>query len=129
MGYGPDMFFHHFPQDDFLGKLRSGYPIGWFVDKPHDLYLQIGINTGGLSLLTVLALFACYLWQSLCLYWHAGFTDFREIAGVSIAAAVAAYLIAGIFNDSVVAVAPVFWALLGTGIGLNLTLAQNARVA
>ncbi|NLI76679.1 MAG: O-antigen ligase family protein [Candidatus Riflebacteria bacterium] len=127
LGFGPDMFLYHFPQDDFVAKIQSGYPIAWLVDKPHNMYLQIGINTGGVSLLALLILFGGYLWQSAKLYWHASFDAFPEVAGVTLAATVGAYLAAGIFNDSVVAVAPIFWCCLGAGIGLNQQSARRSR--
>lgn len=125
LGFGPDMFFLHFPQDDYLEKLKTGIPLTLMFDKPHNLFLQIGINTGGLSLLTLLVLFGGYLVQSLRLFWRARFEDDLETDAACIAATVAGYLAAGMFNDSSVSVAPVFWALLGTGIGLNLILADR----
>ncbi|NLI76680.1 MAG: O-antigen ligase family protein [Candidatus Riflebacteria bacterium] len=122
LGFGADMFLYHFPQTDFLGLLRADYPIGLFIDKPHNLYLQIAVNTGVTSLLVLLILFGAYLGQSVRLYWTASFEDWRESVGLCLAMAVFSYLVAGVFNDSVVSVAPVFWALLGTGIGVNRSL-------
>ncbi len=126
LGYGPDMFLFHFPQDDYLAKLRAGYPAMLRFDKPHNMFLQIGINTGGISLLATLILFGAYIVQSFCIFWRAKFKDIREIYGVCIVAAVSGYLVTAIFNDSTVSVAPVFWALLGTGIGLNLILTDRS---
>mgnify|MGYP003733255549 CR=1 FL=1 len=125
MGYGPDMFLFHFPQDDYLEKLRAGIPLFMRFDKPHNMFLQIGINTGGLSLLAVLILFGKYLLQSVLIFWRARFEDAHEIYGVCIAAAIGGYLAAGMFNDSSLSVAPVFWALLGAGIGINMKLAER----
>ena len=45
---------------------------------------------------------------------------FEDYIGVGLLVAIVAYLIAGLANDSVVSVAPVFWALLGMGISINL---------
>ena len=39
--------------------------------------------------------------------------------------AIIGYLVAGIFNDSAVSVAPIFWLLLGTGINL---LKRNEKI-
>ncbi len=120
VGYGPDMFLNHFPQDDFLAKIRAGYPLGWLVDKPHNLYLQIGINLGGIALAAFLLLCGEYLLVTGRRGWaRLGDSSPRGAIEVTMAAAVGAYLAAGFFNDSVVAVAPVFWTLLGAGIGLN----------
>lgn len=35
------------------------------------------------------------------------------------------YVVAGLFNDSAVVVAPVFWALFGTGISINEILKKQ----
>ncbi len=120
VGFGPDTFAAHFPNHDYLGKLRVwGSGIFTMIEKPHNLYLQIAINSGLISLFAILALFAAYLLESGKLYWNSKFCSFSEIAGVGILAAVVAYLVAAVFNDSVVAVAPVFWGLLGMGIAAN----------
>jgi len=44
------------------------------------------------------------------------------MVGVGIMVAFVGYAISGLFNDSVVSVAPVFWILLGMGISINLKL-------
>jgi hypothetical protein len=126
MGFGPDMFVYAFPNDDYLSKVKAGYPFNWLVDKPHNLYLQIGINTGGISLMAFLFLCGRWLWESCRLYWHSTFERSQEKLGLTVAAAGVAYLIAGMFNDSVVAVATIFWVLLGIGIGLILQ--ENKRL-
>jgi len=127
-GFGPDTFLYYFPQHDYLGRLRSGYPIAMLSDKPHDMYLQTAINTGILSLFISIALFWGYLSDSLQLLRRSEFTCFSEQVGAGITAAILSYLITGIFNDSTVAVAPVFWVLLGTGIGINQRLMERAEI-
>jgi len=126
-GFGPDTFLLHFPQDDFLGKIQAGYPLGWAIDKPHNLYLQIAINTGILSLILLLVLWGTYLLDSFRLFWNLELTGFHEKTGAAISMAILAYLVTGMFNDSAVSVAPVFWALLGTGIGINLKLQRGKQ--
>lgn len=120
VGYGPDTFAFHFPNHDYLGKLRV-WPSGIFtmIEKPHNLYLQIAINSGMISLFAILALFAVYLRESAKIYWKCRFESLSEIAGLGIMAAIVAYLVAAIFNDSIVGIAPVFWGLLGMGIAAN----------
>jgi len=89
------------------------------VDKPHNFFMQIALQTGVLSLLVMLALFALYTLDSLKLYWRISLLEPLYAIGFACFLAVVGYLIAGVFNDSVVSVAPVFWALLGVGIGTN----------
>lgn len=122
-GYGPDTFTIHFPQNDLLGKMYAYYGDMWqLVDKPHDFYLQVGINTGMISLIALLALFIMYIVKSVKIYFRNDYTSFTAIAGVGVFVAVIGYLGAATFNDSVVSVAPVFWVLLGLGIAINQML-------
>ena len=58
IGKGPDTFFAEFPQGDLLGKLYAYDTTQMIVDKPHNLYLQIGINEGGIALLAFLVMMA-----------------------------------------------------------------------
>ena len=43
----------------------------------------------------------------------------EQAMGISVMLGIVGYLAAGMFNDSVVSVAPVFWILLGVGAALN----------
>lgn len=119
IGYGPDTFAAHFPNHDYFGKLKVWRNVGAVIEKPHNLYLQIFFNSGLISLLAILALFAAFLRESARLYWNCGFTELTEISGAAVSFAIVGYLVAAIFNDSVVTVAPVFWGLLGLGIAVN----------
>lgn len=118
VGKGPDTFSLEFPQDDVYGKLEFlGNPYV-IVDKPHNMYLQIGINTGLLSLVLFLLLMAVYFFNTVKSVFK---TDNISLAGVKLAflTGVIGYLTAGITTDSVVSVGPVFWILLGIGFALN----------
>lgn len=122
IGNGPDTFAIYFPQYDLLNKLKYYGTGGIFVDKAHNMYLQTALNTGVLSLLALLALFGMYFVSSIRLYIKEEFSTFLPIAGLACFAAFCGYAAAGMFNDSVVSVAPVFWVLLGLGIGINIRL-------
>lgn len=119
LGYGPDTYVVNFPQHDVIGKtLMQGSP-NIIVDKPHNLYLQIMTATGFISLLAFLGLIITY---SVLCFKHIRRTDPDDIGrwmSIGIFAAVCGYLVAGMFNDSIVAVAPIFWIILGLGIGLT----------
>jgi hypothetical protein len=122
LGTGADTFAIYFPQNDFVGKLKAYGTTSIFVDKPHNLYLQVGINTGIISLLAMISIFLIYMLSSIKLYINSNFDNTYKVAGGAIFAAVCGYLGAAFFNDSVVSVAPVFWILIGTGISINLKL-------
>lgn len=119
-GYGPDTFAYNFPQTDYLAKYYS-YDEGFniTVDKPHNLYLQIFFSNGLIALIAFLVICVFYLVDSLRLYALRREYRAEQIYGVSVMLGIVGYLAAGLFNDSVVSVAPVFWILLGVGCALN----------
>ncbi|MGI6124157.1 MAG: O-antigen ligase family protein [Acetivibrionales bacterium] len=127
LGDGPDTFTIEFPQNDYIGKIRAYGTPHMIVDKPHNMYLQIAMNTGVLSLLSVLTLFGFYILQSLKLYMKSMNNSFASISGAGIFLSICGYLAAGVFNDSTVAIAPVFWVLLGLGFVCNKMM--SAQVA
>lgn len=119
IGKGPDTFVFYFPQDDLIGKLYAYGSSTQTVDKPHNLYLQIALNNGLIALLAFLAIIVMYIIDSLKLYNTKTIFTETSTMGCSIFLSIIGYLFAGIFNDSVISVAPIFWVLLGVGIATN----------
>ncbi len=119
-GYGPDTFPFVFPQNDYLAKYAS-YNEGFYitVDKPHNMYIQIFMSSGLIALIAFLAICVFYLVDCFRLYALKKTYRSEQCFGISVMLAIVGYLAAGMFNDSVVSVAPVFWILLGTGAALN----------
>jgi hypothetical protein len=125
IGKGPDTFAMEFPQNDVVAKLRCfGNPY-IIVDKPHNIYLQMAINTGVLSLLTVLVLVIFYIIQTISRLATRNDGVYIDIARIACVCAVIAYMAAGATTDSVVSVAPVFWIILGTGYGVNFITSKE----
>lgn len=127
IGNGPDTYAIEFPQGDIFGKWYAYDTPNMVVDKPHNMYLQIGINQGGIALLAFLGFIGLYIIQSLRLYTFKGVYQNIEIIGVAYFVAVIGYLGAGVFNDSIVSVAPIFWILLGGGIATNYMIVKEKR--
>lgn len=127
-GYGPDTYAIYFPQDDVIGKFKAFRNTARIVDKPHNMYLQIAINTGVISLIAVVILFLVYFWRNLKIFWRSNYRNWYERAGVGVFSSFLAYAVAGFFNDSVISVAPVFWILLGMGIMIELELRGYKRL-
>jgi len=120
IGYGPDHFPMFFPQEDYVGRFNTGSGmLDTVVDKPHNMYMQTAINTGVISLLALIIIWAVYLIDSLKTYLWGNINSFVEYIGAATFLSITAYLVAGIFNDNVISVAPLFWILLGLGIGIN----------
>ena len=119
IGNGPDTLPFYFPQDDYIGKLNNFGKVNVVVDKPHNFYLQVAHDSGFISLIALLLFFASYFIHSLRLYFFNKSESFIVNIGKIIMCSVLGYLIAAIFNDSVVYVAPYFWILLGAGFAVN----------
>jgi len=119
IGYGPDTYAIKFPQNDYIGKIRAYGKTTIIVDKPHNMFLQIAVNTGVLSLIAVLVLWGYYIIQSIRLYISNMDNSFIRLTGAGIFIAISGYLTAAFFNDSVVGVAPIFWVLLALGFVCN----------
>jgi hypothetical protein len=122
IGSGPDNYPMAFPQDDFVAKLNAGMDSSMVVDKPHNLYLQTGINTGIISLITLISVWGIYIITSLKLYFKIHYDSLEKYMGASCLFCIIGYLAAAMFNDNVVSVTPIFWIILGSGISINLRL-------
>lgn len=118
VGTGPDTFAINYPHYDYVNLYRGGYH-GKIITKPHSLYLQIGVQTGFISLVAVLAFYIIYLITCIRLYWKSSFTTFYSKVSVAILSSVSGYLFSGITNDSTVTYSYVFWGLMGVGIAVN----------
>lgn len=119
LGKGPDTFVLEFPQNDLIGKYYAYDTPNMIVDKPHNLYLQIALNNGLIALIAFLGVMLIYIIDSLKLYSLKKEYKTSELFGAAISLGVIGYLLAGVFNDSVISVAPIFWILLGVGVAVN----------
>lgn len=119
IGHGPDTFALEFPQEDYLGKWWAYDTPNMIVDKPHNLYLQIALNNGVVALIAFLVVVGLYIIDSLRLYAFRRYYTDKQALGAATMLGIVGYLGAGIFNDSIISVAPVFWVLLGAGIAVN----------
>lgn len=119
-GVGPDNYWLAFPQWDYWAKtyFSSGYGSWDITDKPHNMYLQWGINNGVVALLSLLVVFGIYLFRSGRELFRWNQSDPDRTFKVGILCAVVGYLATGMFNDSITSIAPIFWTLLGLGIAM-----------
>jgi hypothetical protein len=121
-GTGADNFPMAFPQDDFIAKLNIYMDANMVVDKPHNMYLQIATNAGMISLISLLILWGTYIVCSFKLYSKMIFDSLNKFMGAACLVGIIGYLSAGMFNDHVVSVSPLFWIILGIGISINYSL-------
>lgn len=118
LGSGPDTYAVMFPQYDYI-SIGQDWMWDYLITKPHSTYLQIGIQTGVLSLLAYLAFWIIYVVQSIRIYWKRELNTFAERCGIAIFIASFCYMVAGIVHDSYLGVAIVYWTLLGLGFACN----------
>lgn len=119
VGYGPDNFVFNFPQYDLVGKYYAYGTTNMVVSRPHNVYMQIFVNNGGLAFLAFLAIMIVYAVDSLKLYCFKKKYTALQGLGVALFLAAVGYLAAGMFNDSLKHTSIVFWILLGAGAAVN----------
>ena len=126
LGKGAGCFAYYFPQNDYVGLLNTHGTCMVYVNKPHNMYLQIAVNQGILGLVSLLVLFwICFIrfWNTRRKYQVCG--DVRSVAD-SCFAACAAFLVYSVFNDSIVTVNPFFWMLAGVFLSVDYAI-RNGR--
>lgn len=123
-GIGPNAFIIAFPNDDFVGSKRVGGNTT-LVDKPHNAFLQIYIQTGGISAIAYAGLWILYICGSVRLFWRRKhFTDTEKI-GFGLMIGIFSFAVAGLTNDTVVGSQNMYWILLGTGFAINRVIQKN----
>ncbi len=127
LGAGPDNYILAYPQNDYAAKANAYGQVQMVVDKPHNMYLQIAINTGVISLLALLAVWGIYIIQSLKTYWSIQYDTLEKKMGLACFISTVGYLAAGIFNDHIVSVAPLSFIILGMGISLNIKIKNQQK--
>ncbi len=117
-GVGPNAFIIAFPNDDFVGSKRVGNSTT-LVDKPHNTFLQIFIQTGGVSALAYAGLWLILMWESIRIHWRRRPGTTFEWIHFGIFIGMISYAIAGITNDTVIGVQNMYWVILGVGYALT----------
>ena len=116
LGSGPDTFPLIFPQNDYVTRANVGLDMLMpVISKVHSLYLQIALQTGMISLAVLLVFWIRYFLHGRKIMKRKGQSREEIIWEAAGLVSVAGFLLMGFTNDSVVAVSPVFWALLGMG--------------
>ena len=118
LGSGADTYALVYPNDDFVDKYNNGYD-NLIITKPHNLYLQIAVQTGVLSLICFLVFYLWYFITGVRLYFRKRFDNLLTVTGFAILLGTFGYMISALANDSTITISPLYWALLGIGIGIN----------
>lgn len=120
-GIGPNAFIIAFPNDDFVGSKRVGGNTT-LVDKPHNTFLQVYVQTGGISALAYLGLWLLYMISSVRYFWRRKCHTNLEKLGLGLSTGMFAFAVASLTNDGIVGTQVIYWVLLGTGYAINRIL-------
>ena len=124
LGVGADAFGLVFPHNDYVARANAGYQNQLNI-KPHNIYLQAGIQYGVPALICYLIVLLMYIIQTLKFCWKADFKDSYNCLALGLLLGIIGYCIMGISNDSCVAVTPIAWVILGLGYSLNYILKKE----
>lgn len=124
LGTGPDTYALYFPNTDYLNLYHTGFS-NEIITKPHSLYLQIAAQTGIPSLIAFLVFYSMYAVSSIRLYMRHNSKKYEVRIGLAILSGTFGYLVTSIANDSTIAVAPLFWTLIGVGLAINRMIKKN----
>ncbi len=127
LGSGPDTYAFMFPQYNYIDAAQNGYATR-IITKPHNTYLQIGIQTGVISLLAYLGFYILYFIDCIKLYMKRDLNTFAERCGVGIFVGSMCYMFAGLLHDSTIGVSIIFWTLLSVGYVCNRMVKEAARL-
>ena len=120
LGRGPDTFALYFPNQDAYKTFYNPFSQSEiFIDKPHNMYLQLWLNLGGLATLAFLAMAVMHFIRTFRLLKHARPTGDRYLLALGLFIGWCAYLLAAFFYDSAVSVAPAFWIVFGLSLAMN----------
>lgn len=111
LGHGLDTIIYEFPQYEVEKQAGLG-AMEVLVDKPHNIYLGIGYGSGVIALFIFLASIILFLYQ-----WITMTIKNRNFQTVNYLfiffVGTIAYLIQGMFNDSIIGVTQIFWVFFG----------------
>lgn len=115
LGSGADTFVLEFPNWDFLAMYNGGYD-AQLMTKPHNMYLQIGVQTGVLSLIAMLVYYCWFFFSGLITCFKIKKYTFASYVGIGCLTGSFGYMVVQMINDSSITVAPIYWTLTGVGL-------------
>lgn len=125
IGSGPDTFMLIYPQQDYVGKSNNCKTPYTLIEKAHNMYLGIGLQTGVISLISFLCFIFIYIKKSFSIYGKCKLKNYTSGIGIGCLAACISYMISGIFNDSSILTSPLFWILIGLGMAANYSIEKE----
>ncbi len=128
VGAGPDNFPVALGRNgtDYVLKHNLG-DIGIIYTRPHNYFLQMGVNTGVLSMIVTIVFFVMYLVDGFKLYFWKKLDSNYKILGFGCMIGVIGFLGCGLANDSLPCSSPIFWCILGLGMAANRMIREKQK--
>lgn len=130
VGSGMDHFSLVFPNHDYVAKARID-KVGTIYNKPHSWYLQMGTESGMISLLCILIMLTYILREGIFgirknkdvsnIFQEEGLL---KIVAIGLGVSIVGYCLINILYDQVIVTAPIFWMILGAYAGINIKLKE-----
>ena len=115
IGKGSGNYVTCFPQYDYVSLLEVYKTPAMVVNKPHNWYLGVAVDSGVISLAVLLTLLFAFLIKGFgAVVLHPVKDRFTHLR-LGVYVSVIAFMVVGIVNDSYVCVSPVFWFIFGVG--------------
>jgi hypothetical protein len=114
VGYGPDNLYYNFPQ---VNEHKSEFMPNDQIDKPHNMYLQVMLDTGIFGLIGFLILLTGLLLKS-NKYIDIETDNYKNTYLKALMLVILAYMIQGIVNDNVISIQSVVYLIMGIGAAL-----------
>jgi hypothetical protein len=125
-GIGANNYTIAFPQKDYVNQYNFDHELQ-IVTRPHNIYLQIAIQGGLISLIAFLIFYLWYFVTSIKLFMKGSFQNIYTQIGFGIFIGTIGYMICTLTNDSMIPTAVVYWTLMGLGIVANQKAKQVAK--
>lgn len=120
VGEGPDCFVFAYPQEDYAAKYTIQKNPAIINNKPHNMYLQRGVETGVVSMFAYMGLILLLLVDSFRNSCRMkGYAKLAEHLGTGICMGVAAFAVTGMLNDTTICTGPIFYTMMGMGFACN----------
>ena len=115
IGKGSGNFVTVFPQYDYVSLLEVYDTPAIVVNKPHNWYLGVAMDSGVVSLLVLLTMLGAFLVTGIRNVLIHPVNDSLKHLRIGVLVSVMGFMLVGIVNDSYVCVSPVFWFIFGVG--------------
>ena len=133
VGSGPDTFAEVFPQNDYAGKAVYSDNPNMIIEKGHNDFLTKWVQTGMLSVICIVVFYGVFIIKGIQVYGKKGVLAKGENPGMGYRLgagcflACISYMIAGLFNDSSLHTAPVFWVFAGIALS-SVTVSKDKGI-